>query len=286
MFFWHRKKNRIEINLQKKNLTIIHWLKKFFLSSSLLFPFPFFLFLFFLIFFFSFIWRAGHIFFLLILCNPNWQKSQTFHNSARNFEQENKLFEISTQRKNNSRKHDHHSLSSPSPSLSLQHPSPNSHHRRTILTLQKVEQSAQPLVGSPVKRLANQERQLVSVLDRSRDADRARPVVVQMTKHIGYGLELPHVQIHPCVHADIKVHGVDRALTDALRDEEEVVPVRIRHAAVDDGARTGVGVLALFGTWSKKGSFLGPSFFPCDTDNHDIGNYSSKFEEIWLFIWC
>lgn len=96
-----------------------------------------------------------------------------------------------------------------------------------------------------MQRLPHKEGQLASVLDRGRNADSPGPVVIQVTEHEGQHLEVIHREQDPGVDADVEVDRVDGPLADALRDEEEVVPVLVRHASVDDRAWTGVDVVVV-----------------------------------------
>lgn len=93
-----------------------------------------------------------------------------------------------------------------------------------------------------VKRLANQEGQLVRILNRGGHPDSSSPIVIGMAEHEGEALEPIHGDPKVWVIDHVEADGVDGALADRLWDEEEVMPVFDGDALVNDGAGRGVRI--------------------------------------------
>lgn len=91
---------------------------------------------------------------------------------------------------------------------------------------QVVQLLLEHVVRRLVQILPGQKGQLVGVLAHGRNPHRTGPVVVQVGLLEGVQLQLVRVQAG-LVTQDVVRCGGDRALADALRHQEEVVPERV-----------------------------------------------------------
>jgi len=85
-----------------------------------------------------------------------------------------------------------------------------------------------------MERGAGEERQLVRVLTRSRDADSAHPVEVEVAQLVRERLVVIRLP-SGVVLDDVEVGGRDSADANGLADQEEVVAVLARDGMIDDG---------------------------------------------------
>lgn len=73
-----------------------------------------------------------------------------------------------------------------------------------------------------VQEFSGEQRQLVSVLNNSRDTNSAAPVVIKMRLLVGHHLQLIRLEA-VCVEDDVVAGWSNCSLSNTLADEEEVV---------------------------------------------------------------